>query len=113
MRFTKAKVELQQVCDLVAKEPELEWVKRRIHFGTSKILWNGSHAEFLVTYYVPDGGLVLDNFMGRATNGIASLWHGRKFVGYDVHKPNVEKLKYSKNITQVIAMIISYSILWN
>ena len=96
MRFTKAKVELQQVCDLVAKEPELEWVKRDgIHFGTSKIPVYGmaaDHAEFLVTYYVPEGGLVLDNFMGRATNGIASLWHGRKFVGYDVHKPNVEKL---------------------
>ena len=32
MRFTKAKVELQQVCDLVAKEPELEWEKRRYTF---------------------------------------------------------------------------------
>lgn len=97
MRFTKAKVELQQICDLVAKEPELEWLKRDgIHFGTTKIPVYGmaaDHAEFLVTYYTPEGGLVLDNFMGRATNGIASLWHGRRFIGYDVHKPNVDRLQ--------------------
>jgi ParB family chromosome partitioning protein len=96
MRFTKAKKELQQVCDLVGKEPELGWEKRSVHFGTSKIPVYGmaaDHAEFLVTYYTPEGGLVLDNFMGRATNGIASLWHGRRFIGYDVHKPNVDKLR--------------------
>ena len=50
------------------------------------------HSEFLVTYYTPEDGLVLDNFMGRGTNVLASLWHGRRVIGYDVHKPNVDRL---------------------
>jgi len=97
MRFSKAKKDLQQVCDLIAKDPELEWIKRDgIHFGATRIPVYGmaaDHAEFLVTYYTPEGGVVLDNFMGRGTNGVASLWHGRKFIGYDIHKPNVDKIQ--------------------
>ena len=97
MNFKKADVELQNVCDLVAKDPELEWNKRGrgLHFGASRIPVYGmcaDHSEFLVTYYTPEDGLVLDNFMGRGTNVLASLWHGRRVIGYDVHKPNVDRL---------------------
>lgn len=98
MNFKKANVELQNVCDLVSKDPELEWDKRSegIFFGTSRIPVYGmaaDHAEFLVTYYTPEDGLILDNFMGRGTNVLASLWHGRRVIGYDVHKPNVDKIE--------------------
>ena len=51
------------------------------------------HAEFLVTYYTPEGGKILDQFSGRATNGMAALCHGRQFVGYDVHKPNIDRTR--------------------
>ena len=47
--------------------------------------------EFLVTYYTPEGGKVLDPFMGRATNGFACLEHGREFIGYDVFDKNVNR----------------------
>ena len=97
MRFKKADVELQTVCNKVSKDPELEWTKREgIHFGTSRIpvyQMAADHAEFLVTYYTPPGGIVLDNFMGRGTIGLASLWHGRKFIGYDVEKKNVDRMR--------------------
>ena len=97
MRFKKADVELQGICNLVAKDPELEWTKREgIHFGTSRIPVYGmaaDHAEFLITYYTKKDALVLDQFMGRATVGLASLWHGRKFIGYDVEKKNIDRTK--------------------
>ena len=97
MRFTKAASDLQSICNLVSKDEELEWIKRSgIHFGETTIpvyAMAADHAEFLVTYYTPEEGLVLDNFMGRATNGIASLFHGRRFIGYDVNKKNVERTR--------------------
>ena len=97
MRFTKAASDLQSICNLVSKDEELEWIKRSgIHFGETTIpvyAMSADHAEFLVTYYTPEEGLVLDNFMGRATNGIASLFHGRRFIGYDVNKKNVERTR--------------------
>ena len=97
MNFKKADVELQKICDLVSKDPELEWEKRKrgLHFGASRIPVYGmaaDHSEFLITYYTPEDGLCLDNFMGRGTNVLASLWHGRRVIGYDVHKPNVDRL---------------------
>ena len=62
MNFKKADVELQNICDLVSKDPELEWEKRnRSYFGASRIPVYGmaaDHSEFLVTYYTPEDGLV-------------------------------------------------------
>ena len=97
MRFKKADNELQQVCNLISEDPELQLIKRKsLHFGTSKIPLYGmaaDHAEFLVTYYTRKDALVLDNFMGRGTIGMASLFHGRRFIGYDVVKGNVDKFQ--------------------
>ena len=94
MKFKKADIELQKVCDLISKDPELELIKRpSVHFGTATVPLYGmaaDHAEFLVTYYTPEGGIILDNFMGRGTIGLASLWHGRRFIGFDVVPGNVE-----------------------
>ena len=93
--FKKANTELQNLCNLVSKDPEVEWVKRDgMHFGETLIpvyQMAADHAEFLINYYVPEGGLVLDQFMGRATNCLASLCSGRHFIGYDVEKKNIDK----------------------
>ena len=96
MRFKKTDVELQMLCNQVSKDPELEWTKRGIHFGTNTIpvyQMAADHAEFLVTYYTPENGIVLDNFVGRGTIGLAALWHGRKFIGYDVDKKNIDRIQ--------------------
>ena len=50
-------------------------------------------AEFLITYYTPKGGLILDQFCGRGTIGLASLFHGRKFVGYDLSADNLRLIR--------------------
>ena len=113
MRFKKESVELQQLCNLISKDEDLELTKRKdLHFGESRIPLYGMMAdlaEFLVCYYTPEGGLVLDNFMGRGTIGLASLWSNRKFIGYDVVQGNVAKfeevvqkhLPYAKDNYQV------------
>ena len=97
MRFTKSKVKLQEVCNLVSKDESVEWIKRDgLHFGETTIPVYGmaaDHAEFLITHYTPEGGIILDPFMGRATNGFACLEHGRKFIGYDVFDKNVSRTK--------------------
>ena len=100
-RFTKSKIELQEICNLVAKDEDVEWVKRDgLHFGETTIPVYGmaaDHAEFLVTYYTPEGGITLDPFMGRCTLGFACLEHGRKFIGYDVFDKNVNRTKEVMN----------------
>ena len=97
MRFQPNNKELLSICNEVAKDPELEWVKRDgIHFGTTSIpvyKMVPDHSEFLVTYYTQENSRVLDQFMGRGTNGFASVYHNREFVGYDVDNKNVMKVQ--------------------
>ena len=97
MRFRQNNKQLLAICDEVAKDPELEWVKRDgLHFGETKIpvyRMVPDHSEFLTTYYTPEKGVILDQYMGRGTNGFAALYHDREFVGYDVDKKNVDKVK--------------------
>jgi DNA modification methylase len=50
-------------------------------------------AEFLITYYTPEGGLVLDQFCGRGTLGLSCLYHGRRFVGYDLSIQNLNLIR--------------------
>jgi len=97
MRFSKSNSKLQKLCDVIHHDEDIQWLKRDgINFGGSKIpvyQMAAEHAEFLITYYTPENGIVLDSFMGRGTLGIASLVHGRKFVGYDITKKFVDKTK--------------------
>lgn len=94
MRFRNADSKLQKVCELISKSEELNLVKRaEFQKGQSDIPVYGMSAdlaEFLITYYTPEGGLVLDQFSGRFTIGLAALLHGRSFVGYDLSKKNCE-----------------------
>ena len=97
MKFRKAGNELQKVCNLISKDEELEWHKRKdMNFGQSNIPVYGMAAdlaEFLITYYTPENGLILDQFSGRFTIGCAALMHGRSFVGYDLNPKNVERAR--------------------
>ena len=104
MRFKKADVPLQKICNLITKDEELEIVKRKgINFGQSEVPNYGMAAdlaEFLITYYTPKNGLVLDQFSGRFTIGAAALFHGRRFVGYDLNRKNVDRANevFSKHL---------------
>lgn len=94
MKFKNADSKLQQLCDLITKSEELDLLKRgNFYKGLSDIpiyAMSADLAEFLITYYTPEGGLVLDQFCGRGTIGISCLFHGRKFVGYDLTEKNLE-----------------------
>jgi len=97
MRFKKANSNLQRLCDVIHHDPELQWIKREgFDYGETNIpvyQMAADHAEFLITYYTPENGKVLDSFMGRGTIGLAALNHGRKFVGYDITKKFVDKTR--------------------
>ena len=97
MRFSKANSKIQKLCDVIHHDEDIQWLKREgINFGGSKIpvyQMAAEHAEFLITYYTPENGIVLDSFMGRATIGTAALVHGRKFVGFDITKKFVDKTR--------------------
>lgn len=96
MKFTKANVDLQTIADQISKDPDVEWQKKPLHFGMSTApvyQMAADHAEFLVTYYTKENDLILDSFMGRGTIGVAALWHGRRFIGYDIDKKNVDKVQ--------------------
>ncbi len=97
MRFKKAGSELQKICNLITQSEELDLVKRPDFMkGQSNIPIYGMSAdlaEFLITYYTPKNGLVLDQFCGRGSIGLASLFHGRSFVGYDLSKKNLDLIQ--------------------
>ena len=93
MKFKKADVELQKICNLIAKDSECELIKRKsLQFGTQQVPLYGMAAdlaEFLVTYYTKENDLILDQFQGRGTIGMAALFNNRRFIGYDVQEKNI------------------------
>ena len=97
INFKKAKQPLQELCNLVAHDEELQWKKREgIHFGETTIpvaQMPADHAEFLINYYIPENGIVMDQFSGRATTCLASLYHGRQFIGFDIDERNINRTK--------------------
>ena len=46
--------------------------------------------RYLVRLVTPEGGLVLDGFMGSGSTGKAAVLEGRDFVGIDIDPANVE-----------------------
>ena len=96
MSFKKANVHLQDLVDLVQKDTDVYIKKRDLHFGGSEVpnyMMMADHSEFLVTYYTKENDLILENLMGRGTNVLAALYHGRRVVGFDINSNNVKKLR--------------------
>ena len=57
--------------------------------------------EYLITLVTPQGGTVLDIFMGSGSTGIAAVNLGFDFVGIEKEKEYfdiaVERIKHAKN----------------
>ena len=74
MNFKKADVEFQNIAILYRKT--LSWNGKNETGVFTWCLQNPVYGmcgsfRILVTYYTPEDGLVLDNFMGRGTNVLA------------------------------------------
>lgn len=46
--------------------------------------------EFCISAGCPEGGIVLDPFMGSGTTAIVAKRLGRKFIGFDINEEYIE-----------------------
>lgn len=93
------------VCNPQGKNPSNVWeIATRAHFGNEHFaIFPEELVEKIILFATKKGDLVLDPFCGRGTTGIAALSLGRRFVGIDLYRENVEKAM--KNIAGAANLI--------
>ena len=81
------------VCNPRGKNPSNVWeIATRAHYGNEHFaIFPEELVDMIVRFATEKGDLVLDPFAGRGTTGIAAMSLGRRFVGIDLYKENVEK----------------------
>lgn len=62
-------------------------------------------AEAFVLSFCPPGGIVLDCFAGSGTTNAVAVRHGRKSIGIDVRKDQVDLA--NKRIQEVLNAVVS------
>ena len=96
MRFNRNKDELNDICVLVSHKENLRKKKRNALFGTAEIsnyTMLPEHSRWFIRYFTNEGDLVCDNTCGRGTNLIAAAYEGRRIIGYDLNKDNLEGIR--------------------
>ena len=96
MRFTRTKDRLNDLCMLVSHNEKLRKKKRSAMFGTNVIsnyTMNPNHSRWFIKYYSKEGDFVMDNTCGRGTNLIAAAYEGRKVIGFDLNKDNIDCIR--------------------
>lgn len=88
------------VCNPHGKNPSNVWeVATKAHYGNEHFaIFPEELVDMIVRFATEKGDHVLDPFAGRGTTGIVATSLGRKFVGIDLYKENVEKA--SRNIAK-------------
>ncbi len=88
------------VCNPNGKNPSNVWeIATKAHYGNEHFaIFPEELVDMIVRFATEKGDFVLDPFAGRGTTGIAATSLGRKFVGIDLYKENVEKA--SRNIAK-------------
>lgn len=81
------------VCNPRGKNPSNVWeIATRAHYGNEHFaIFPEELVDIIVRFATRKGDYVLDPFAGRGTTGIVATSLGRKFVGIDLYKENVEK----------------------
>jgi len=89
------------VCNPHGKNPSNLWeVATKAHYGNEHFaIFPEELVDMIIRFATEKGDYVLDPFAGRGTTGIVATSLGRKFVGIDLYKENVEKA--SRNIARV------------
>jgi DNA modification methylase len=88
------------VCNPHGKNPSNVWeIATKAHYGNEHFaIFPEELVDMIVKFATEKGDYVLDPFAGRGTTGIVATSLGRKFVGIDLYKENVEKA--SRNIAK-------------
>jgi DNA modification methylase len=88
------------VCNPHGKNPSNVWeVATKAHYGNEHFaIFPEELVDVIVRFATEKGDHILDPFAGRGTTGIVATSLGRKFVGIDLYKENVEKA--SRNIAK-------------
>lgn len=88
------------VCNPHGKNPSNVWeIATKAHYGNEHFaIFPEELVDIVVRFATEKGDHVLDPFAGRGTTGIVATSLGRKFVGIDLYKENVENA--SRNIAK-------------
>ena len=88
------------VCNPHGKNPSNVWeIATKAHYGNEHFaIFPEELVDMIIRFATQKGDYVLDPFAGRGTTGIVATSLGRKFVGVDLYKENVEKA--SRNIAK-------------
>ncbi|AIF82911.1 DNA modification methylase [Candidatus Nitrososphaera evergladensis SR1] len=86
------------VCNPNGKNPSNVWeIATRAHYGNEHFaIFPEELVEKIILFATKKGDFVLDPFCGRGTTGISAVSLGRRFVGIDLYRENVDRA--SKNI---------------
>ena len=89
------------VCNPRGKNPSNVWeIATKAHYGNEHFaIFPEELIEIIIRFATEKDDTILDPFAGRGTTGIVAMSLGRKFIGIDLYKENVEKA--SRNIAKV------------
>ena len=93
MDFSRNKNKLNDICSLVSRDEELKITRKTGLFGTNPIqnyTMLPEHSRWFVKYFSNKGDLIADSFFGKGSNLIASAYEGRKVIGWDLSRDNVD-----------------------
>ena len=93
MKFDRKKDKLNDICRTVSHNEALRRPKKTALFGTNEVsnyTMLPEHSRWFVKYFSNEGDYVADNSFGRGTNILAAAYEGRKVIGFDLNKNNVE-----------------------
>ena len=93
MKFDRKKDKLNDICRTVSHNEALRRPKKTALFGTNEVsnyTMLPEHSRWFIKYFSNEGDYVADNSFGRGTNILAAAYEGRKVIGFDLNKNNVE-----------------------
>ena len=93
MKFQRKKDRLNDICMTVSHNEELRRTKKTALFGTNEVsnyTMLPEHSRWFIKYFSNEGDFLCDNSFGRGTNIISGAYEGRKVIGFDLNKNNVE-----------------------